>query len=61
MQASMSMETVHCQAGMFCMLSCIRFPMTVRIRVMGMTSYSASAAGAVGAASTTGSFQASTS
>jgi len=57
----MSMETVHCQAGMFCMLSCIRFPMTVRIRVMGMTSYSASAAGAVGAASTTGSFQASTS
>ena len=37
MQASISTETVHCQAGMFCMLSCIRLPITVRIRVMGMT------------------------
>ena len=50
MHASILMDVVHCQQGMFVRDSFMRLPMIWRIRVMGMTSYSFSAAGAAAGA-----------
>ena len=49
MQASILMEVVHCQQGISLRDSFMRLPMIWRIRLMGRTSYSASAAEAAAA------------